>query len=254
MNILPQSKAHIGKRLETAAEIAAVRLSGEENIPLCGIDVGTDHAYLPILLVEKYGFSHVTACDINEGPCETARKNIHEAGKDFSERIDVVRTDGLSGLSEVFCNRITIAGMGGELIRDILRRADFLLDEKHRGKVLFVLQPQSRAHLLRDYLFETGYRIERDTLCEDGGKIYPVLSAVYDGTAREESELCRYFGSEMPRLRGELFARDFLSKYARLKQNSRARGGKCEGRNAAVHAREERLLSEMEQYLKENPL
>lgn len=254
MNILPQNKAHIGKRLETVADIAAVRLSGEENIPLCAVDVGTDHAYLPLYLAGKYGFSHITACDIREGPCETARKNIRAAGRDFIQKIDVVRTDGLSGLSDVSCNRITITGMGGELIRDILSRADFLYDETRREKIVFVLQPQSRAHLLRDFLFEKGFRIGRDVLCEENGKIYPVLSAVYDGIKREETELSRFFGKEMPTCRNELFRRYFLAEYQRLKKNSAARKGTETGRNAAVYARETRLLSEMEQYIKENPL
>ena len=237
--------------METVANLAAVRLSGEENIPLCGIDVGTDHAYLPIALVGQYGFSHVTACDIRPGPCENARKSIQAAGAYFAERIDVVQTDGLSGLSHVPCSRITIAGMGGELIRDIVKAAPFLRTEENRGKIMLVLQPQSRAHLLRDFLYENGFRIEDDTLCEDGGKIYAVLSAVYDGIRRDEDELTRRFGSKMPKEKNDLFRRLFAAQYARLKQNEKARVGSEDGRNAAVHAREARLLSEMERYKKE---
>lgn len=233
------------------AAIAAVRLYGEENAPLCGIDVGTDHAYLPIALVSRFGFSHVTAADINRGPCETARKNIAEAGPYFAERIDVIQTNGLAGLEKIPCNRITIAGMGGELIRDIVKAASFLREEQNRGKILLVLQPQSRAHLLRDYLYDAGFQIRRDTLCVDGGKIYTVLSAVYDGTVRNESELVRRFGQEALSERGELFCTLFTEQYRRLKQNSAARKGCEAGRNAAVYEREKRLLSEMEQYKKE---
>ena len=91
------------------------------------IDVGTDHAYLPIYLAEKGRISSATASDINEGPCESARAHIAENG--FSDMIEVRRANGLAGHSARGKTDIVIAGMGGALICEILEKADFIKDK-----------------------------------------------------------------------------------------------------------------------------
>lgn len=245
----PQNKAlHIGKRLETVADIAAVRLSREETLPLTAIDVGTDHAKLPLYLVAEKGFSSVIAADINKGPCDTARKNIAAAGEPFTSRIRVVQTDGLTGLEDAGCRRVIMAGMGGELIRDILRRAPFFRREKEA--TVFVLQPQSRAQLLRDYLYEEGYRICQERLCRDGNKIYQVLSAVYDGKVREASQMERYFGKDNILRDDPLFRQLFSEQLKRTEKNLRDREGRehTEERCRDMHQREKILLAEMKAY------
>lgn len=250
MPTLRQSKTHIGKRLETVADLAAVRLSREENSPRYAIDVGTDHAKLPLYLLEHCGFSFVTASDINRGPCERARANVAAAGKELAEKIRIVQTDGLSGLESAPCDRILIAGMGGELIRDILRAADFTRKESVKGSIGFVLQPQSRPQLLRDYLFENGYRILDERLCEDGGKIYAVLLAVYDGKVRSATQLERYFGAPNLSRQDALFRRVFEEKFATLRQNLLDRKGHENQRFSELYRREEALFLEMEHFMK----
>ena len=147
-------------RICAAAKIAAVSLYEDEKKPYTAIDVGCDHAKLAIYLVQSGICSHVTACDINEGPVNKAKENISRRtmqGKKLSEFIDVVCTDGLAGLENTDANRIFILGMGGELIANILNRANFYkLPEKH-GKIKFVLQPMTSEDKLREYLYKNGF-------------------------------------------------------------------------------------------------
>ena len=89
-------------RLLAAAGIAAADLyDGENKDNLIAIDVGCDHAKLAIYLVQSGICRHVTASDIKEGPVSMARENVNRRtlmGTPLSEYIDIVLTDGLSGL------------------------------------------------------------------------------------------------------------------------------------------------------------
>ncbi len=250
MPTLRQSKTHIGKRLETVADLAAVRLSGEKNPPRYAIDVGTDHAKLALYLIEKHDFSFVTATDINKGPCERARANVAAAGKEFCNKIEILQADGLSGRENTPCDRIIIAGMGGELIRNILRDAAFTRTERAKESIGFVLQPQSRPYLLRDYLFENGYRILDERLCEDGGKIYAIILAVYDGKVRSATQLERYFGKPNLMRSDALFRRIFEEKQTILRQNIADRKGHESEKFSELYRREEALFMEMEEFTK----
>ena len=78
------------------------------------IDVGTDHAYLPIYLIKEGIVSHAMACDINRGPLESAKEHILAAG--LEGRVETFLTDGLQGLSDFGADDVMIFGMGGELI------------------------------------------------------------------------------------------------------------------------------------------
>ena len=138
------------------------------------IDVGTDHAYLPIYLVSEGIASRALACDINQGPIDSARANIHEAG--LEGRIDTLKTDGLLG-TESFCpDDILIFGMGGELIARILSDAPWVKNPKIR----LILQPMSRASVLRRWLLENGFSIIDESLSLEG-KYYQTICAGFLG-------------------------------------------------------------------------
>ena len=144
------------------------------------IDVGTDHAYLPIYLVSEEIASFALACDINQGPIDSARANICEAG--LTGRIDTMKTDGLLG-TEYFCaDDILIFGMGGELIARILSDAPWI----RRKELRLILQPMSRAFVLRQWLYENGFSIVGETISR-AGKYYQTICAVFspDGCAAE---------------------------------------------------------------------
>ena len=145
------------------------------------IDVGTDHAYLPIFLVREGISSRALACDINRGPIESAERNIAAAG--FACQIDTLCTDGLHATEGFDPDNILIFGMGGELIIRILSDAPWVKD----ANVGLVLQPMTRAHLLRRWLLENGFAIVGETITHED-RYYQTISARYCGKNEEYTE------------------------------------------------------------------
>lgn len=141
------------------------------------IDVGTDHAYLPIYLLLSGKVRSASASDINEGPIAAARSNAEKYG--VAERLELYLSDGLKecNVSAKYFNCIIICGMGGELISSIIENTPEI---KHPG-TSFVLQPMTRAEQLRLYLSENGFSIKDEKLVRDSGKIYQCFSAEYTG-------------------------------------------------------------------------
>lgn len=153
---------------------AAAELVGRGSVA----DIGTDHALLPIYLVQK-GHPRALASDIKEGPCQRARTNIYAYG--LHGKIKVVCCPGLDAVDDFKPDNIVIAGMGGEMIASILAASSYPKDSKCR----LVLQPQSMQDVLRRYLCDNGFVIEKETVVLDGGKYYQLISAVYDGVVRK---------------------------------------------------------------------
>lgn len=202
------------------------------------IDVGTDHAYLPIYLAEKGRISSATASDINEGPCESARAHIAENG--FSDMIEVRRANGLAGHSARGKTDIVIAGMGGALICEILEKADFIKDKNVR----LILQPMRNVRDLRAYLLCEGFRIVDEALAREGERIYEIICAEYCGEAQKESELSLLIGAKNIENR----ARDEALFAAFCKKHASALRKKIEGmeKGGADTEGEEALLSGVE--------
>lgn len=168
------------------------RLSAAKNFVKRGgivVDIGTDHAYLPIVLLHEGMCDMAIATDINEGPLERARKNISLAG--LSDRVKILKADGLKDLESYYPDTVLILGMGGELIEKILSDADWL--KKRRG-VRLVLQPMTHPECVRRYLAENGYFTVDEKICKSG-KYYCVIAAEYDGMARVYSDVELLFGS-----------------------------------------------------------
>ncbi len=137
-------------------------------------DIGTDHAQLPIWLVQN-GRPGALASDINEGPCQRARINIYKWG--LHGKIKVKCCAGLYGIEDYSPDNIVIAGMGGELIEAILKDSEY----PKKSRCRLVLAPQSMQDVLRRYLLGNGFSIEAENVVFDGGKYYQIISAVYTG-------------------------------------------------------------------------
>ncbi len=209
-------------RLTAAAEMAAVCLYSGENENLVGIDVGCDHAKLAIYLIQSGICSHVCACDINEGPIEVAKKNISKRtlkGESLSNYIDVVHTDGFASLEDVGANRVFILGMGGEVIAGILDRASFIHKDQNKGKIKFILQPMTSEDDLRSYLCNNGYNILDERLVLDKGRVYSVMSVVFDGQKRSFSPAELLLGKANIEKGSELFCRQ-LNRRIRIAQKT----------------------------------
>ena len=148
-------------------------------------DIGSDHAYLPIALCLENKIKYALASDINEGPVAAAVANIHKNG--LSNKILAVRADGLDKTRDFAPDCITVLGMGGELIVSILDKAEWVRDEG----ITLVLQPMTHPEILAKYLAENGFGIIDEIIVRDGSRddrIYRIISAKFDGKAREMTE------------------------------------------------------------------
>ncbi len=145
-------------------------------------DIGCDHAYLPIYLIKENIARSVVACDINEGPCETARDNIRRQG--LSNVIEVRCTDGLEGIENLAPDNIVICGMGGDLIFRIVSESEYIKD----NNPLLILQPMTKVSELRSSLLQAGYNIEKEALVYDD-RLYEIIVCRYDGIKREWSDI-----------------------------------------------------------------
>lgn len=139
-------------------------------------DIGTDHAYLPVFL-RKNGFSrYCYACDIGEGPLENARSHVEASGIDG---IELRLGDGLSAVNADEVDTVVIAGMGGDLIADIISAAPWIKN----GRFELLLQPMTSAEDLRRYLCQSGFKIVKERAALSKGRVYTVIKAVYNGSA-----------------------------------------------------------------------
>lgn len=141
-------------------------------------DIGTDHAYLPVFLLKEGRISRAHASDVAVGPLSRARETVAAHG--LGERVTFHLTNGLWGLEDLGLTDIAICGMGGETVAEILRAAPFV----QREGVRLILQPMTKAALLRRALGEMGFRIVEEAYVPEEGKLYAVLCAEYDGRRR----------------------------------------------------------------------
>ncbi len=146
-------------------------------------DIGTDHAYLPLYLLEGGVITRAVCSDINEKPLSSARRNAAE--RNMESKIDFVLTDGAEGLSSFGANDYSICGMGGELIIDIIERAEHLKKED----IHLILQPMTKCALLRRYLYENGFKILKEDYSFDTGKYYLTVLAEHDGVLRSADHI-----------------------------------------------------------------
>lgn len=134
-------------------------------------DIGTDHGYVPIYLVENSICSKVYAMDINEGPLKIADKNIAIHG--LSDKIETIQSNGMEKLKDNMVDGAIISGMGGDLIVDILSRGKNI-----KGINELVLSPHRRVDLVRKYLLENNWEIIDEKMLIDSGKYYTIIKVL----------------------------------------------------------------------------
>ena len=136
-------------------------------------DIGCDHGYLSIYLLKNGIASSAIAADINEGPLQSA---VHNAAKfGVTGKINFYLSDGARNIPRDF-DCMVCAGMGADTIMSILSHAPWLQDSRYR----LILQCQSKRPELRQWLYDTGYRINRETLAKDGKFVYSIMEVVFD--------------------------------------------------------------------------
>ena len=195
-------------------------------------DIGTDHAHLPLYLLETGRARFAVVSDIRPGPLERARHNAAAAG--MTDRMRFVLTDGLRGLEpeREGVTDILICGMGGELIARIIDGSDY----PKRPGVRLILGPMSSPEELRRYLAENGFRILAERLSEAAGKRYATLLAEYDGQRRTFTPAELLLGPYNIEENGPLFrsfAGEWLDRVS-VRIAGRRRGGLPTGEDEAL--------------------
>lgn len=144
------------------------------------IDVGTDHGYIPIYAVKNKICTKAIASDINKGPKEKAESNVRFEG--VSDKIQCRLGAGLATVRLGEVEAAIIAGMGGNLIRDII-----VQDIKKVQKFKYmILQPAQNAEILREFLYKGPFEILKEDLVIDENIFYEVFKVKYNKNKIDE--------------------------------------------------------------------
>lgn len=155
------------KKLELTPRLQAVASFVPEGAHLA--DIGTDHAYLPVSLLLEGKIPSAIAADIRKGPLDRARMTAQEYG--CTEKVSFRLCNGLAEIKSYETDVISIAGMGGETIAEILAAAKWV----NRNGIPAILQPMSSQPELRRWLWQNGYVIREEKLVREGDTLYVVL-------------------------------------------------------------------------------
>lgn len=164
----------LSKRLEMVASFVGI------NARIA--DVGTDHGYIPIALVEQKLVEKAIAMDIRPGPLERAREHIRQHG--LQEKIETRLSDGVKQLSVGEADTVIIAGMGGELVIHILEEGKNLWNFVEH----WILSPQSELDKVRKYLIRQGFEIAKENMVKEDGKYYIVMDVVHTSKDKQQTD------------------------------------------------------------------
>ncbi|MDF9867175.1 tRNA (adenine22-N1)-methyltransferase [Bacilli bacterium PM5-3] len=134
------------------------------------VDIGCDHGFLSIFLLENQIINKAYACDINQGPLNNVKENVKKHG--LNDKIECILSDGLKELTNIEFDTVVIAGMGGSLIVDILEEAKKIIVNKQ-----IIVQPNINSYGLRKWLIENNFKIDNEILVDDNNIIYEIIEA-----------------------------------------------------------------------------
>ena len=202
-------------------------------------DIGTDHAYLPVWLLEQGKIASAIAGDIAEGPCLAAKNTVSMHG--MKGKVEVRLGSGLKVLQTGEADCIAIAGMGASTMIEILEADMPLAVEAKR----LVLQPMAGAASLRKWLIQNGWHIVAEDLVADGRHLYEIM-AVERGESETFSDAVLEIGPSLIEAKHPLLAQQFarqINNYKKLLANM----GKSEQAKASEkYIAWEKLVQELE--------
>ena len=164
--------------MELSARLKAVAGMVTKGNRVC--DVGCDHGYISIYLVKNDVSPYVYAMDVNKGPLLRAKEHILDYG--YADKIETILSDGLVALGDRDSDALICAGMGGKLIIKILTEG---MEQVLKMREL-VLQPQSEIHLVREYLRNQGFYIDKEDMIFEDGKYYPMMHVIIESEKQNE--------------------------------------------------------------------
>lgn len=157
-------------------------------------DIGSDHGFLPYYLLENKIIKKAYACDNKIGPFNNLKNTFQNK---FENQIEINLSDGLKNVPN-YVNTIIMAGMGGDLIINLLKRDSIKL----KNISYLVLSPQSNIPLVREYIINNGFQIIDEGLVIDDN-IYSVIKCIKGNQQLNEKEL--YFGPILLKNKNEIF-------------------------------------------------
>ena len=173
------------------------------------LDVGSDHAYLPIVLIQEKRITHAVAGEVVVGPYKAAKANVQSFG--LEKQIRVRLADGLAAFTaEDKVDTISICGMGGGLIAQILEAGK----EKLSGIQQLILQPNNREDDLRGWLEENQFQLVSEKIVLDHGKFYEILVAKPGKMSLTDQQ--RRFGPHLCQEKSLTFIQRWQSEYDKL--------------------------------------
>lgn len=193
-------------------------------------DVGTDHGFIPVDLLLSERIKFAIASDIGAAPLDHAKRTADQY--DITSGIEFRLCDGLKDISADEVDCIVIAGMGGDNIASILEAAPWTKEE-----VLLLLQPMSKAEVLRRWLSQNGYQVTAEQLVADKGVIYPILS-VCGGEMSSVTE-AQFWGGFL--LNGDPLQERYLDE--RILRLRRAAAGLEKAKDPSMQQRRNELCS-----------
>lgn len=229
------------KELQLQPRLACIAALVPEGARLA--DVGTDHGYLPVWLLQRRRIACAIASDINRAPLDHARATA--AGYGVTAHIDFRLCPGLARIAPEECDTVAIAGMGGETIIGILAAAPWMRDGAHT----LILQPQTKVPQLRRWLSENGFRFSSETLVRDKEQLYVVFCVTGGAEQRTLSEADALTGLL---LSGDPLYGEYLSQHlAKLKRAADGLAVSSLADRASRIAHLQRLMEELEERRRE---
>ena len=205
-------------------------------------DIGTDHAFLPVYLIQNNICKKVIACDVRKGPLLNAQKTLISVG--LKDEIELRQSDGLSAFYPDEADDIIICGMGGTLITRILNECLWIKNSHYR----LIIQPQSHEYEVREFLFSNGFSLIDDFTVEENGFIYYGLCAEYNGINSKYSNCDIWYGNTLKNK--DVISNKYsqrVTDYLKVRYDSALKFGKD---NEAGYFRN--ILSEAEEIINDN--
>lgn len=156
------------------------------------IDVGTDHAKLPIWMIKNHLIKFSIASDITEFSVRRSLNNVKKYN--LEDKIKVVLSDGFANIDENFSDFIVIAGLGGESISNILKNCQW----RNKKDKVFILQPSKSDSYLRYFLSRNGFYIESEFIINDHNYSYSTILSRYSGESYNFDESYYFIGKILP--------------------------------------------------------
>ncbi|MGL6104785.1 tRNA (adenine(22)-N(1))-methyltransferase [Romboutsia sp.] len=138
-------------------------------------DIGTDHGYIPVYLLNKGKVSFAILADVNKGPLENAKKEVRH--NKLLDKVDLRLGSGIEVLEKGEVDEVIIAGMGGILISELLEAKTEVAHSVDK----LILQPMQAQKELRKYLLNNGYEILNEVLVKEDFRIYEIIETKYTG-------------------------------------------------------------------------